>query len=76
MFGQPSFLGMVRLIEYASVHLPMEEVAVHAGREVLMEVDDNILLIVGDPQGISVEQLRPHPNHFQYNFIIIILKYF
>jgi hypothetical protein len=30
----------------------LAEVAVHAGCEVLMEVDDNILLIVADPQGI------------------------
>jgi hypothetical protein len=30
----------------------MEAVAVHAAYKVLMEVNDNILLIVGDPQGI------------------------
>jgi hypothetical protein len=30
----------------------LEEVAVHAGREVLMEVDDRAALIVGDLQGI------------------------
>jgi hypothetical protein len=30
----------------------MEEVIVDAGHKVLMEVDDSILLIVGDPRGI------------------------
>jgi hypothetical protein len=30
----------------------LEKVAVHAGHEVLMKVDYNIVLIVGDPQGI------------------------
>jgi uncharacterized membrane-anchored protein len=41
--------------------LYMEEVAVHAGHEVLMEVGNNSLLIVGDPMGISDQQLRPRP---------------
>jgi hypothetical protein len=36
-----------------------------------MEVDDNILLIVGDLQGILDQQLMPHPNHF-LNIIILI----
>jgi hypothetical protein len=48
----------------------MKEIAVHAGYEVLMEVDENILLIVGDPQGISDRQLRPYP--IQLLKIIII----
>jgi hypothetical protein len=39
----------------------LEEAAVHAGHEVLMEVDDNILLIAVNPQGILDEQLRPRP---------------
>ncbi len=30
----------------------------HVGCEVSMEVDDNIFLIVGDPQGILDQQLR------------------
>jgi hypothetical protein len=29
--------------------MSLEEVAVHAGCKVLIEVDDNILLIVGNP---------------------------
>jgi len=36
----------------------LEEVAVHARRKVLMEVDDNNALIVGDPQGILGLKLR------------------
>jgi hypothetical protein len=32
--------------------LPLEEVTVRTSKKVLTEVDNNILLIVGDPQGI------------------------
>jgi hypothetical protein len=45
----------------------LEEVAVDVSHQVLMEVEDNILLIVSDPQGILDQQLRPHPN--------LIIKY-
>jgi hypothetical protein len=41
------------------------------GRKVLMEVDDSILLIFGDPQGILVQQLRPRPIHLLNGTIII-----
>jgi hypothetical protein len=41
----------------------LEEVAVGAGYEVLVDIDDNDWLIVGDPQGVLDEQLRPHPIH-------------
>jgi hypothetical protein len=41
--------------------MSLEKVTVCAGHEVLMEVHDNFLLIVGDPQGILDEQLRTHP---------------
>jgi hypothetical protein len=47
----------------------LEGVIVHAGHEVLMEVDDNIVLIVGDQQGILDQQLRPHIIHL-LNIII------
>jgi len=30
----------------------MEDVAVYAGHNVLMEVDNNIMMIFGNPQGI------------------------
>jgi hypothetical protein len=52
----------------------LEEVAVRVGRKVLMEVDDNILLIVSDPQGILDQQLRPHPSHL-LKITINILNY-
>jgi hypothetical protein len=39
-----------------------------------MEVDDNISLIVDDPQGILDQQLRLHPIHLLNNNIIT-LKY-
>ncbi len=39
----------------------MWSVAASVGHKVSMEVDDNILLIVGDPQGILDQQLSPHP---------------
>jgi hypothetical protein len=34
-----------------------------AGHEVLMKVDDNILLIVGNPQWIVDQPFKPHPIH-------------
>jgi hypothetical protein len=52
----------------------LEEVAVHAGHEVLMEVDDNILRIVSNPQRILVQQLRPHAINL-LNIIIILHTY-
>jgi hypothetical protein len=48
---------------------------VNAGHEVLMEVDDNIWLIVGDQQGILYEQLTPRPIHL-LNIIIIKINYY
>jgi hypothetical protein len=39
----------------------LEEVDVHAGHKALMEVDDSILLIVGNPQGILDQLQRPIP---------------
>jgi hypothetical protein len=50
----------------------LEEVTVNASHEVLMEVDDNMSLIVGDPQGILDQQLRPIP---LLNIIIILMNY-
>jgi hypothetical protein len=40
-------------------HLSLEEFSVRAGHEVLIEVDDNPSLIVGDPQAILDLQLWP-----------------
>ncbi len=36
-----------------------------------MEVDDNILLMVSDPQGILCKHLRPHSVLLLYNVIIL-----
>jgi hypothetical protein len=60
LFEHTSFQRVVRPIEKALIHLSLEEVAVSAGREVLMVV---VLysLIVGNPQGILDQQLSPHP---------------
>ncbi len=43
--------------------MSMKEVAVRAGREVLMGLDNNSSLILGDLQGILRQELRPHPIH-------------
>ncbi len=51
------------LIEKAHIHMSLEQVTMRAGRKVLMYVDNNILLIVGDPQGILNQKLRPRPIH-------------
>jgi hypothetical protein len=37
----------------------LEEVGVRAGHEVLTDVDDKILLIVGNPQRVFDQQLSP-----------------
>jgi hypothetical protein len=37
----------------------LEEVAMHAGRKVFMEINDSISLIVGDPQGILDQHRMP-----------------
>ncbi len=64
MFGPLSFPGMVRPIECSPIYLSLEEVTVHAGHKVLMEVD-YILLAVGDPQGIFDQ----HLNYFGENIL-------
>jgi hypothetical protein len=55
------------------MHLSLEEVSVHAGYEVLMEVYSNSSLIVIDPQGIFSQQPYPCPIHLLNNNILIIL---
>ncbi len=60
-------------IECAPICLSLEEVAMSADYKVLMEVDDNILLIVGNPQGILGQQVRPYPIHLLNDIIIIII---
>jgi hypothetical protein len=41
-----------------------------ASHKVLVEVDDNEQLIIGDQQGILVQQLKTHPIHI-INIIVI-----
>jgi hypothetical protein len=50
LFWQMSFPGMVCPIVTAPIRLSLQNVDVHAGHEVLIEVDNSILLIVGNPQ--------------------------
>jgi hypothetical protein len=52
----------------------LEEVAVHAGQDVLMEVEYNILLIIGNPHGILDQHLRPQHIDLLYKIIIILAK--
>ncbi len=52
---------MVRPIDKAPVYLPLEEVAVCVGRNILVEVVGKSVLIVGNPQRILDWQVRPYP---------------
>ncbi len=52
--------------------MSLEEVAVLAGHKVLIEADNDILLIVGDPQRILDHHLWPHPKSYFKGFEIII----
>ncbi len=63
MFGQKSIPGMVRSIEEAPICLYLEEVTVSAGHNIMIDVDANISLIIGNPHMILDQQLRPHPTH-------------
>jgi hypothetical protein len=59
--GQPSFPRMVRPIEWPPIWQTLEEFGMCAVHKDLMEVDDNILLIVVDPQGILDQLLKSQP---------------
>jgi hypothetical protein len=54
---------MVMSIDQVPIHRTMEEVTMLAGHKVLMDVDDNSVLIVGDAQGTPGQQARPSPIH-------------
>jgi hypothetical protein len=49
------------LFFFRLLQLAFEEVALHAGQEVLMEVDHNRVAIVDDPKGILDLKLRSSP---------------
>jgi hypothetical protein len=53
LVGKTNFRGMVWSINYSPTHLSMEEAVVRVSHEVLLEVDDNRVLIVGNPGGIK-----------------------
>ncbi len=55
--------------------LPLKEVTGRVGYKVLMEVDNNILLIIGDPLGILVQEHRPQPVHILNIIITILINY-
>jgi len=63
---------MIKLIKQALIQLVLKELTVHAGHKVLMEVDNSILQIVCDPQGILDLQLRPRPIYLLYIITISI----
>jgi hypothetical protein len=64
---------MVKPIDLAPLHLPMKDAAVCADHKVLVEVYNNSALIVGDPQGILGQQLRPHPIYLLNSIITLVL---
>jgi hypothetical protein len=47
--GGEIFDTTVKLIHWPAIHLSLEEVAVRAGHKILVEVDFDSVLIVGDP---------------------------
>jgi hypothetical protein len=51
-----------------------EEITVGACYKLMMVVDNNILMIIGDPQGILDLQLKPNLIPLLNGFIIIILS--
>jgi hypothetical protein len=67
---------MLGPIYWAYIHLSFEEVVVRVSHEVLMEVDDTVVLGVGDPQGILSEQVRPRLICLFDIIIIIIIKFY
>ncbi len=52
---------MFKPIVYATAHISLDKAAVHASYEDSMEVDDNNILVVDNPQGILCQQLSLHP---------------
>ncbi len=55
--------------------MSLVDIAVPAGHKFLMEVDNNILLIVGNPQGILKQQLKPPQSQSTYKILILFLIY-
>jgi hypothetical protein len=51
-------------IEYAPTQLSIEENAVHASNEVMVDIDGYSAPIIDNPRGIFGQKLRPHIIHF------------
>ncbi len=55
--------------------MSVEDVTVHTVDKVLMDVDDNTALIVGDRWRILGQQFKPNPIHILNKIIIIFITY-
>jgi hypothetical protein len=55
-------------MEVAPIHLSLDDIIVRAGHKILIEINNYISQIVGDPQGILDQQLMPYPIHLLSNF--------
>jgi hypothetical protein len=60
LVGQFRFPGMLMWLDLAPSGLSSEDITLHSVSKVLMEVDDNSALIVGNPKGILCQQPKPH----------------
>jgi hypothetical protein len=58
LVGQMSFHRMVRPKNKSSIQLSLEEIVAHLDLEVLIKVDANNAVIVGNPQVILGQQFR------------------
>jgi hypothetical protein len=65
LLGQASFPRIVKTIGRVPIYMFIEEVAVHAGFKVQMEVDYIGALIVDVPYGILGQQLRHHQSNYE-----------
>jgi hypothetical protein len=53
----------------------LEEVAELVSHKVLVEVDDNSALIVGNPQGILIQQHGPYPINLLNIITVTLIAY-
>jgi hypothetical protein len=62
LFGEQRFPGIIRPIE-SPIHLSSADAVMHAGYEVMIEVDNYISMNVGVPGILKDQQLRPGSIH-------------
>ncbi len=55
--------------------IKLEEIAMHAGHKVLLNVDSKSALILDDPHEILGQQLRPHSIHSLNITVLILIIY-